>query len=122
MTKDVVQRDEEFNQKIVALPQDKFFTKRNVVLVLSAMAIMMLAFLVEVRNITSNTNDAVKNENAALLRENTRLEAEINAYEDVVGQAVDAILVLSDQIRELGGTPPEMVLRPTTTTTTPEGD
>lgn len=118
---DVLRKDEELTQRIVAIPRDKVFTKRNVVLVLSIVAIMMSAFLWEVHNITSDTNEAVKRENAALLRENESLEAEVAAYEDVIGQAIDAILVLSDQVRSLGGTPPEIVLRPTTTTTTPEG-
>lgn len=45
-------------------------------------------------------------------------EATITAYKEVVQQATDGLILMAETITDLGGTPPTVVLRPSSTTST----
>lgn len=65
----------------------------------------------DIEGVTTSTNEAVREENARLQAENAELE-------DLLNQSTDAILLLIHTLQDNGITPPEIVIRPTTTTTT----
>lgn len=77
----------------------------------AATVVLLVAVLGVLVGITADTNSAVK-DRAVLESRNAELETQVSQLEDVNGQAVDAIVAMAEQIRQLGGTPPEVVLRP----------
>lgn len=83
--------------------------------------LLVLLTLGGIVHIALDTNDAVERQVLPLQKRNAELEDTNAQLEDVNGQAVDWIVKLSHQIEALGAKPPEIVIRPTTTTTAPDG-
>lgn len=73
-------------------------------------ALVVLASLI--LRTTRDTNDAVAGQITVLQERNDQLEAMIADLESVNVQAIDWIQRLAEQIVDLGGTPPEIVIRP----------
>jgi cell division protein FtsB len=126
---DPVEANEQFERKILAIPEDGFLSLQRRVKGLIALVISgMIAGLISVLIVTGATNRAVTDEVVPILEEevdvlqakNADLEAENAELEDVTNQATDAIVLLIKTLQDNGITPPEIVIRPTTTTTTPE--
>lgn len=114
-TQAVLDQDAALNKRIIALPEDKVFTKRAVVTIASPVIVLLLTLVFNVRSIASETKSAINQRNEVLAHENEKLELEIIEQEDLLRQAVDAVVLLQGVLRENGINPPEIVIRPTTT-------
>lgn len=93
---------------------------RIVVVGFGVTIVLLVAVLGGIVGITLDTNRAVERQVVPLQERNTELEGTVAQLEDVNRQAVDWVVKLSELLRQNGVTPPEVVIRPTTTTTTPE--
>lgn len=113
---DAVARSDQLDQEILAIPRDRVFTKRAVVAGFVVLLVPLLAVLTLVVGITHDTNRAVERQVLPLQKRNAELEKTNAQLEDVNGQAVDWIVKLSQLLKEHGVEPPEIVIRPTTTT------
>jgi len=106
---DAVAKSDELDKKILAISADKVFTKRTVVQGFVVVIVILLAMSVggflALRSITSGTNKAVT-------RQIPGLERGIEERDDVINQATDAIVLLSQILIDNGITPPEIVIRP----------
>lgn len=109
---DPVTRSDELDRRILAIPEDKVFTKRVVVIGFSILAagMLVLGFLI-LRN-TATTKTAVSQQIPGLKAQVADRDITIAQQQDVIGQQTDWILLLAQQVQDLGGTPPEIVIRP----------
>lgn len=116
---DPVERNEEFERKILAIPEDAFLNlQRRVRLLLVTVVLGIAGGIVTVIVITSSTNDVVEDRVVPTLEDKVAgLEAENAQLKDISNQQTDAILLLIEEMQAAGLTPPEIVIRATTTTT-----
>lgn len=85
-------------------------------LLAALLAAGFVAMYLSLRRITADTNEVVRDEVVVLERRNTELEDKVAVDEDLLEQATDAIVLLIETLQANGITPPEIVIRPTTTT------
>ena len=120
---DPVARSDALDREIIAIPRDRVFTKRTVVaaflVVMVTLAAGFGAVAMRLEDITSSTNDAVTQEIPGLKDQVADRDTTIATQEDLLRQAVDAIVLLQGDLRALGVEPREVIIRPTTTV--PEG-
>lgn len=120
---DPVARSDALDREIIAIPRDRVFTKRTVVaaflVVMVTLAAGFGAVAVRLEDITSSTNDAVTQEIPGLKDQVADRDQTIATQEDLLRQAVDAIVLLQGDLRALGVEPREVIIR--ATTTVPEG-
>ena len=102
-------------QAMVAAFQRLSTLARIVVAGFAVTIVLLVAVLGGIVGITLDTNRAVDRQVVPLQERNAELEEANAQLEDVSGQAVDWILKLSELLRQNGITPPEVVIRPTTT-------
>lgn len=83
-------------------------------------AVIVAALIVALAlfGVTRSTNRAVRQEVPGLQKQIADRDATIAQQNDIIEQVPPIIIDLSKRIKELGGTPPEIVLRPRNTTTT----
>lgn len=93
---------------------------RLIIVGFAVTVVLLLAVLGGLLQVTRDTNRAVDEQIDVLQKRTDELEATNAANEDVIAQAVDAIVLLQGVLRENGIEPPEITIRPTTTTE-PEG-
>lgn len=103
--KELIEQSRQLDADIVAMPRDKVFTKRTVVIgffvVMSAIGYLILS----VREIASSTNRAVREQ----LEDKDETIAD---QESIIEQATDAIILLLDTLEQNGITPPRIVIEP----------
>lgn len=113
---DPIERADELEQRLLVIPEDKVFTKRTVTLTgLVLLVILFVGFGLTYQrqtHILRSTNDAVTQEIPSLKHTIAERDHTIAQQNDVIGQATDGILALQKQVRDLGGTPPDLVIRP----------
>lgn len=109
---DILERSKELDRQILAIPAEKVFTKKAVTIFGTTIVVLQLVLMAMVLNVTRSTNQAVRDEIPSLKRTIERQDVTIVEQQEVLTEAVDWIIKLQDQIRLLGGTPPEIVLRP----------
>jgi hypothetical protein len=120
---DPVERHEQLERKILAIPEDAFLSlQRRVRVMLMAVVLAIAGGIVAVLIITSTTREAVQGEVVPILEGDIEaLERENAKLEDISNQQTDAILLLIETLQANGITPPEIVIRPTPTTEEPDG-
>lgn len=122
---DPVERSDALDREILAIPADQVFTKRVMVTCLLVLGVVLavgfVAMYLSLRRITADTNEVVRDEVVVLQDRNTELEDQHAVDEDLLRQSTDAIVLLIGTLQANGITPPEIVIRPTTTTTEPGG-
>ena len=119
MTTDPVVASDALDKQILAIPSDRVFLKRTIVVGFVILMVPVLTTLALVVGITADTNDAVKNqvnplqsELATTQERNVELEGQVADLESVVTQQTDAILMLIRTLQQHGITPPEIVIQP----------
>lgn len=109
---DPVTKSDQLDRKILAIPEDRVFTKRAVSAAFALVVWMLGVLIFLVLRVTSSTNDAVTHEIPGLKDQIADRDDTIAAQEDVITQSVDAILLLQQTLRDNGIDPPEIVIRP----------
>jgi hypothetical protein len=108
---DIVARSDQLDQEILAIPKDRVFTKRVVVVGFCVLLAPLLVTLGLVIGITLDTNRAVARQVTPLQNRVLELEETNAAQESIIGQQTDAILLLIGTLKDNGITPPEIVIR-----------
>lgn len=125
---DPIQRSEQLQRRILAIPEDAFLGLQRRFKALIAAIVVALAFGVgAVLFITSSTRSAVEGEVIPALEDQiavleadvSTLEADNAELEDISRQQTDAIVLLLGILDENKIEAPEIIIR-STTTTTPE--
>ena len=114
---DPVVRSDRLDRKILAIPEDRVFTKRTVIMGFAVITYLLIVLIVLVLRVTSSTNEAVTQEIPSLKDQVADREGTIATQEDLLRQSVDAIVMLQQTLRDKGIEPPEVIIRPTTSTT-----
>lgn len=126
---DPVKQSDLLDQRILAIPADKVFTKRTIVvafLILWGTSVIGFGVASEhdrrviesVRDLSRDTNERVA-VGEQLLRdalarndaEITELEQQVDGLSSALTQTVDHILVLNEMLTDAGITPPEFTVR-----------
>lgn len=109
--RDVVARSYELDRQILAIPEDRVFTKRTVVagfVVIFACLVLLMAMVL---NVTRSTNDAVEHEIPGLKAQIADRDQTIDGATSAITQLTDALLASQQQVRDLGGTPADVTVR-----------
>ena len=89
---------------------------RIIVIGFAVTVALLVAILGGIVAITADTNEAVERQVVPLQKRNAELENQVAQLEDVNQQATGWIVRLAEQIKQLGGEPPLIEIRPTATT------
>lgn len=111
---DPVDRSDHLDRQLAVVKASSVLSTRTALRLFLVLAVLLLAILGGVVGITLNTNGAVK-DRAVLERRNTELEDKVAVDEDLLEQATDAIVLLIETLQANGISPPEVIIRPTTT-------
>lgn len=116
---ELIERSAELDRRILAIPENAFLKLQGrVKILLAAVLLVIIGGIVSVLIITSATRRSVDSEVVPVLEHEVEdLEAENAELEDISRQQTDAIILLIETLQANGITPPEIVIRPTTTTT-----
>lgn len=110
--KDLLAKSKQLDKDIVAMPRDKVFTKRTVVVGFVAVMLGIGAGMAQVRGYARDTNDAVKHEIPGLKEQIADRNETIDDQQSVIQQFTDALVVLFDILRQHGIEPPEIIIKP----------
>lgn len=110
--KQLIEKSKELDAEIVAMPRDKVFTKRTVVvgflLIMGALGYLNWS----VRDYAQSTNEAVTREIPRLESQIVERDETITDQNSVIQQSTDAIVLLIETLRLHGIEPPEIIIRP----------
>lgn len=113
---DLATQSEALDDDIAVYRSGKVFSKRaTIVMFLILIAIQTVGYAVTsqgLRHITTGTREAVTHEVPGLKKQIADRDKTIADQTSIVNQEVDWILKLQQQIRDMGGEPPEIVIRP----------
>lgn len=89
---------------------------------ITAILLLVVVVVLDIRDLGEDVEEVTTSTNKAVQEENVRLAAENAEMEDLLNQSTDAIVLLITTLQDNGITPPEIVIRATTTTTeAPDG-
>lgn len=108
---DSVARSDALDRQILAIPADRVFTKKIVVIGFLVLMAPLLVTLGLVIGITLDTNRAVARQVAPLQARVAELEELTAAQDSIITQQTDAIVLLMDTLRQHGIEPPAIVIR-----------
>lgn len=108
---DIVERSYALDRQILAIPEDRVFTKRTVVIGFVVIFVSLLLLMAMVLNVTRSTRDAVEHEIPGLKAQIADRDETIDGAQSAITQLTDALLASQQQVRDLGGTPADVVVR-----------
>lgn len=124
---DPVQGSDAVDERLAALAPDHS-TGWVVVVAMAMVVVATVGTLLALLDMAGTNRALVSTHDQVLRVQVADLEAKvaerdstIAAYKEVVQQATDGLVLMARQITEMGGTPPTVVLRPTTTSSTVPG-
>lgn len=109
---DPVERSDELDRQILAIPADRVFTKRTVIAGFVILCSLLAAILGGIVAITTDTNQAVERQVAPLQGRNADLEEANEDLEATLDIAVDEVIRLATLVQELGGDPGQIRIEP----------
>lgn len=108
---DILERSYELDRQILAIPADRVFTKRTVVIGFLVLFASLLLLMALVLNVARLTKDAVEHEIPGLKAQIADRDETIDGANSAITQLTDALLASQQQVRDLGGTPADVVVR-----------
>src|SRR5688572_4735936 len=103
---DIVERSDELDKRILAVPADSVFKKSTVVAGFIVLIVIMIvgfgAAYLSLRDVTNSTNEAVRHEIPGLKKQIEDRDQTIEDQTSVIDQATDAILLLITTLQDNG--------------------